>query len=60
MNGLLNRQFQIYIQFWDYILLSPFSFPGYKRLNSGLTWLGLGVKAFLINQCNLYNRTWLY
>lgn len=61
MNGLLSRQFQIYIQFWEYILLSLFfSVPGYKKLDSGLAWLGLGGKAFLINQCNLCNRALLY
>lgn len=43
-----------------YIINSFFSFPGYERLNSGLARLGLGVKVFLINQCNLYNRTLLY
>lgn len=43
-----------------YIIKPVSSFPGYKSLNSGLAWLGLGVKASLINQCNLSNRTLLY
>lgn len=43
-----------------YIIKLFSSFPGDKRLNSDLAWLGLGVKASLINQCNLHNRTLPY